>query len=66
MAQQGPGYRIVASPDSIRIHLDKEFWDEEVVDRRNGRSVLDLNIVSLLQDIKTCCYFLSVGPYKTH
>lgn len=58
-------YRIVAGRDGIHVEFDNNFFDNTAV-APDGTSQLDVNIVTLVQEIRTALYYIATEDLTKH
>ena len=57
-------YRVQADRDGLRLSVDENFWNDRIVRPQDGTTQLDLNIASVVQEIRTALYYVATDGTK--
>jgi hypothetical protein len=51
-------YRIAADRSELRIHFDEHFFNDAIVNPKDGTTALDINIAQVVQEVRAALYFI--------
>ena len=55
--RKGSAYRIVAGQTRLQIEFDENFFNNEILE--GGTSLTDLNIETILQEVRAVLYYIA-------
>jgi len=55
---------VQADRDGLRLSVDENFWNDRIVRPQDGTTQLDLNIASVVQEIRTALYYVATDGTK--